>query len=205
MNMESATGKKVTTWKKVNIARNGYILISVVFYIAGLLHMIWRGASPLMYCIVSGIILIVYGMIKITGYLSDDLYCLAFQYDLACGLLLIVVGILVLVCNLRIWQYIHMGLGLLILLDSLLKIQLSKDARDFGLRSWNLILALAVIASVFGFLIVMRPFQNEMILHIITSCGLLMEGALNHLVVKDAVYVTKRHALPDKKGKETEE
>lgn len=205
MNRESAAGRKAAVLKKVNIARNGYILISVVFYIAGLLHMIWRGASPLMYCIVGGIILIAYGLIKITGYLSDDLYCLAFQYDLGCGLFLIIVGILVLVCNMRIWQYIYMGLGLLILLDSLLKIQLSGDAREFGLKSWNLILILAVIASVFGILILVRPFQDESIQRIITSCGLLMEGALNHLVAKDAVYVTKRHALPDKKGKETED
>lgn len=205
MNRESAAGKKVTVLKKVNIARNGYILISGVFYIAGLLHMIWRGAPPLMYCIASGVILIAYGMIKITGYLSDDLYCLAFQYDLGCGLFLIVVGILVLVCNLRIWQYIYMGLGLLILLDSLLKIQLSRDAREFGLRSWNFILILAAIASVFGVLIVIKPFQNEDIQRVITGCGLLMEGALNHLVVKATVYVTKRHALPDQKGKETEE
>lgn len=86
MNMGSAAGKKGTAWKKVNIARNGYILISVVFYIAGLLHVIWRGMPPLMYCTVSGMILIAYGMIKITGYLSDDLYCLAFQYDLGCGI-----------------------------------------------------------------------------------------------------------------------
>lgn len=202
MNMGSAAGKKGTAWKKVNIARNGYILISVVFYIAGLFHVIWRGMPPLMYCTVSGIILIVYGMIKITGYLSDDLYCLAFQYDLGCGLFLIVVGVLVLACNLRIWQYLSMGLGFLILLDSLLKIQLSKDAKEFGLESWNLILILAVMAGVFGVLIVIRPFHSEKVQCMITSCGLLMEGVLNHLVAKDAVYVTRRHALSDKIGEE---
>lgn len=205
MNRESDAGKRVTVSKKVNIARNGYILISVAFYIAGLLHLVWRGAPPLLYCAAGGVMLIVYGMIKVTGYLSDDLYCLAFQYDLGCGLFLIVNGILVLVWNVRIWQYLSMGLGLLILLDSLLKIQLSRDAREFGLESWNVILILAVIAGAFGVLILIRPFQNETVQRIITSCGMLMEGALNHLVAKDAVYVTKRHALPDKIRKETEE
>lgn len=199
---EPAAGKKVTVLDKANMARNGYILISVVFYIAGLLHMMWHGASPLLYCIVSGIILITYGMIKITGYFSDDLYCLAFQYDLGCGLFLIVVGLLVLVCNLRIWQYIYMGLGLLILLDALFKIQLSRDAKEFGLQSWNLILILSLMAGIFGVLIAVRPFRNENILHVVTGCGLLMEGAMNHLVAKDAVYVTRRHALSDKIGEE---
>lgn len=203
--MEPAVGRKAAVLKKPNIARNGYILISVVFYIAGLLHIVWHGATPLMYCIASGIILIVYGVIKIMGYLSDDLYCLAFQYDLGCGLFLIIAGTIVLVCNLRIWQYLSVGLGFLILLDSLMKIQMSRDARAFGLKSWNLILIFSVIAGIFGILIVLRPLRNENMLHIITSCGLLTEGALNHLVVKDTVYVKKRHALPEKDGEETKE
>lgn len=205
MNGGSAAGKKVAALKKSNMARNGYILISVVFYIAGLLHMVWHRASPLMCCMAGGVILIVYGMIKITGYLSDDLYCLAFQYDLGCGLFLVVTGILVLACNMRIWQYFSRGLGFLILLDSLMKMQMSRDAREFGLKSWNLILAFAVVAGSFGVLIAAKLFQDETILRVITGCGLLAEGALNHLVVKDAVYVTKRHALPDKDGEYTKE
>lgn len=203
--MVSATGKKVSALKKIKIARNGYIFISVVFYVAGFIHMVWHGATPLAYCIASGIILITYGMIKLIGYLSDDLYCLAFQYDLGCGMFLIVAGILVLGCNLRIWQYLPTGLGFLILLDGLMKIQMSKDARAFGLASWKVILILSVIAGAFGVLIVVRPFQNVNMVHIITGCGLLVEGSLNHLVVRNMVSVTKRHALPDKNGGGTEE
>lgn len=191
--------------KKVNIARNGYIFISVVFYITGLVNMVWHRAPPLVYCIVSGIILIAYGIIKIIGYLSDDLYCLAFQYDLGCGLFLIVAGVLVLGCNLRIWQYLPTGLGFLILLDGLLNIQMSGDARAFGLASWKMILLLSVIAGVFGILIVVRPFQDTNMIHIVTGCGLLMEGAMNHLVIRKTAGVTKRHALPDRNDTKTED
>lgn len=49
--------------------------------------MILPSVSPMSVCIGSGIILIAYGIIKIIGYCSDDLYNLAFQHDLACGLL----------------------------------------------------------------------------------------------------------------------
>lgn len=66
-----------------------------------------------------GMILIIYGIVKVIGYFSDDLYCLAFQYDLACGLFLIAMG--------------------MILLDALLKIQISKDARKFGLMNHLLV------------------------------------------------------------------
>lgn len=203
--MVSTTGKKVIVLKKLNIARNGYIFISVVFYVAGLVNMVWHSVTPQTYCLISGITLIVYGIIKIIGYLSDDLYCLAFQYDLGCGMFLIVAGILVLGCNLRIWQYLPTGLGFLILLDSVLKMQMSKDARAFGLASWKRILTLSIVAGIFGILIVIKPFQNGNTVHIITGCGLLAVGALNHLVVRNTAGVTKRHALPDKIRKGTEE
>ena len=44
-------------------------------------------------CLISIIaMLIVYGLIKILGYFSRDIYCLAFQFDLAFGVLLAAVG-----------------------------------------------------------------------------------------------------------------
>lgn len=191
--------------KKVRMARDGYILISVIFYIAGIIYMIVSSVSPMVVCISSGIILIVYGLVKILGYFSDDLYCLAFQYDLACGLFLIVVGIIVLGCNLRIWNYLSPGLGLLILLDSFLKLQTSKDAQKFGLETWNWILAFSVIAGIFGVLIIVKPFPDMRISHIINGCGLLMEGFMNHLTVIKTVIVTNERMPSDNKEKNTNE
>ncbi|MGN0315598.1 MAG: DUF308 domain-containing protein [Fusicatenibacter sp.] len=78
--------------KKVRMARGGYILISVIFNIAGIVYMMVPTISPLTLCICGGLILIAYGIVKIIGYLSDDMYDLAFQYDLACGLFLMVLG-----------------------------------------------------------------------------------------------------------------
>ena len=48
-----------------------------------------------------------YGVIKLIGYFSDDLFCLAFQYDLGSGLALIVLGAIVIGCKERIWQYLQ--------------------------------------------------------------------------------------------------
>ena len=64
---------------------------------------------------------------KIIGYCSEDLYNLAFQHDLACGVFLIVVGVITLGCNLRIQSYLTPALGLLILLDAVLKLQTVKN------------------------------------------------------------------------------
>lgn len=195
--MYSEYGKKMSAIEKNRIARDGYVFISIIFYVTGLLHMLWLGAAPMAVCIVGGIILISYGIIKVIGYFSNDLYCLAFQYDMGCGLFLVVIGVIILGCNLRIQPYLMPGLGLLILLDSLMKVQTAREAMAFGLKSWILLLFLSILAGAFGVLIVIMPFQKLRIVHVITGCGLLAEGAMNHLMVKEMVKIMNARLASD--------
>lgn len=178
--------------KKLKIARNGYIVMSIAFCIVGLLYMILPEISPLTICITSGIALIAYGIIKIIGYCSNDLYCLAFQYDLACGIFLIVLGGIMLCRSERLIPYLSVGLGGLILLDSLLTIQTSKDAKQFGLQPWHIILITSIIAAVFGILLMIKPFHGHLASHIIAGGALLAEGLKNHCVVMLTVKIMER-------------
>ena len=197
-------GNEVNKLKQVRMARNGYVLLSVIFYIIGIVYMVVPFISPMTLCIVGGIILIIYGAVKIMGYFSDDRYCLAFQYDLACGLLLVALGIIVLACNMRVYQHLFSGLGLLILLDALLKIQISKDAQVFGLESWKQILICSIIAGVLGALIIIKPFPERGTSRFIGGCGLLAEGLMNHLMVRETISITNRNLLPDKNEQNTD-
>lgn len=169
--------------RQQKLAKMGYLVISVIFYIAGVAYMILPEVSPLVLCVISGIILIAYGVIKIIGYFSKDMYCLAFQYDLACGLFLIVFGIITLVRGQQIMPHLSINLGALILLDSLLTVQMSKDAKRFGLETWYVILTAAIVAGVFGGLVIIRPFQTPFFQHIIAGFALLAQGAKSHCVV----------------------
>lgn len=191
--------------KRLRMARDGYILISFIFYISGIIYMILPSVSPMVVCICSGIILIAYGIVKIIGYCSEDLYNLAFQHDLACGVFLIVVGVITLGCNLRIQSYLTPALGLLILLDAVLKLQTSKDAKVFGVKTWNEILTFSIIAGIFGILIIVKPFRGIRVTHIINGCGLLAEGIMNHLTVKETVKITNKNALSDENENDTNE
>ena len=46
-------------------------------------------------CVVYGVFLIVYGVTKLSGYFAKDLFQLAFQFDLALGIVSIVLGIII--------------------------------------------------------------------------------------------------------------
>ena len=71
--------------KQLKLAKNGYIVMSILFMILGICLIIWPDCSMAVFCTAVGIMLIAYGCIKIIGYFSRDFYCLAFQFDLAFG------------------------------------------------------------------------------------------------------------------------
>ena len=169
--------------KRQKLAKVGYLMISVVFYIIGAAYIVLPEVSPMKLCIISGIVLIAYGVIRIIGYFSKDLYCLAFQYDLACGLFLIVFGTVILVRSQQIIPHLSIGLGALILLDSLLSIQMSRDAKQFGLETWYVILAAAIVAGVFGGVVIIGPFHTALGKHIAAGCALLAQGFKSQCVV----------------------
>ena len=50
-------------------------------------------------CVVYGVFLIVYGVTKLSGYFAKDLFQLAFQFDLALGIVSIVLGIIIVHSN----------------------------------------------------------------------------------------------------------
>lgn len=177
--------------KQQKLAKAGYLILSAVFYIAGAAYIVLPEISPLALCIFSGVVLIAYGVIKIIGYFSKDLYCLAFQYDLACGMFLIVFGIITLTHSQRIIPHLSIGLGALILLDSLLSVQMSKDAKRFGLESWYVILAAAITAGVFGSVVIISPFHTALGQHIAAGCALLAQGFKSCCVVHYTVKTTQ--------------
>ena len=66
--------------KQLKLAKNGYIVMSILFMILGICLIIWPDCSMAVFCTAVGIMLIAYGCIKIIGYFSRDFYCLAFQF-----------------------------------------------------------------------------------------------------------------------------
>lgn len=107
-------------------------------------------------------------------------------------------------CNLRIRSYLSPGLGLLILLDAVLKVQTAKDAKVFGLEIWKWILTFSIIVAAFGILIIIKPFQESQISHVIIGCGFFAEGLMNHLTVKETVKISKQIQGQEKNEEDTD-
>ena len=160
-------------------AKIGYIVMSVLFCVLGVVLLFTPGVSALWIGRLLGIGLILFGAIKLVGYFSRDLFRLAFQYDLAFGILLIALGVLVLLQPDGAMSFFCIVLGICVLTDGLFKIQIAMDSRQFGIRNWWLVLVLAALTCVVGVVLVFRPMTGVRALTALMGLSLLCDGVLN--------------------------
>ena len=118
----------------IRAAKISYIVTSVAFCVLGVLLIVLRNWSVSFIGVVTGIMLIAFGIVKLLGYFSKDLYRLAFQFDLAFGILLMTLGAIILAKPERAMSFVCLMLGVAILADGLFKLQTALDAKEFGLR-----------------------------------------------------------------------
>ena len=182
--------------KAVRIAKTGCIVASVLLMALGVLLIVLPDLSISLVGIVAGAMLIALGILKLMGYFSRDMYQLAFQYDLAFGLLLVALGVLLMMQPNRAMHFLCLIVGISIAADGLLKFQTALEARRFGLGSWWLIMALGILAGVIGIATAFRPAQSAQVLMVLMGISLLAEGALNLCVSLCAVKII-RAAQPD--------
>ena len=175
--------------KRIWTAKVGYIVISILISVLGIVLITVPDFSASLLCRLGGGILILFGIVKIIGYCSNDLYRLAFQYDLAIGILLIALGAVLILRTRIMTNAICILLGIYTLADALLKIQISIDSKAFGIRQWWLILVVAIMTGTIGFLRVLRPSESTRVAMILLGLALLMEGVLNSITVLTSVKI----------------
>lgn len=187
---------KVRCVAPMKIAKIGYIVMSVILCMVGLLFIARPGISVKVIGYALGIMMIVFGCIRLVGYFSRDLFRLAFQYDLQFGTLLIALGVIVLVRPRNVMNFIFIALGIAILADGLFKVQIAVDSKKFGIKAWWLILLLAIAAGCVGVLLVLRPVESAHVLTVLLGFSLLTEGILNLCVAVSTVKIIG-HQKPD--------
>lgn len=176
---------------QIKTAKTGYIVISIILCIFGIVLIAVPKFSIKALGIISGVILVLFGLVKLVGYFSKDLYRLAFQYDLALGGLLILLGAIILMNPSSLMNFICIALGIYILSDGLFKVQIAIDSKCFGIKKWWAILICAIISAILGFVLMFRPNEGSSVITVLMGVALLFEGILNLLTVITAVKISK--------------
>ncbi len=187
---------KMRSVTPMRIAKIGYIVMSVLFCAFGIVFIALPELPIKIMGICIGIAMIVFGIVKLVGYFSKDLFRLAFQFDLEFGILMMVLGSIVLFHPQNLMNFICVTLGIAILLDGLFKIRIAMDSKQFGIKSWWLILALAIVTGVTGVALVFDSAVGAKVLSALLGLSLLSEGILNLYTVISTVLIVKNQ-YPD--------
>ena len=130
----------------MRIAKIGHLVLAAFLLVLGVL-LVADPSLQVGWKYACGVFLILLGAVKITGFLSKDLYRLAFQYDSIYGVLLIGIGLIFLVRPVLTVESTGLLLGIFVFTDGIIKIQVARHARRFGISVWWLIFSLAVLAT----------------------------------------------------------
>ena len=175
----------------IRVAKYGYILMSVLFCAAGILMLFKPGISSHAIGLFAGLSMIVFGVIKLIGYFSKDLFRLAFQYDLQFGILLLILGVITIFNPGDVMSFVSITCGVCVIINSLFKIRISLEAKKFGIREWWLTALFSCIAGIMGILLVGRPAEAANIMVMIIGTAFLIEGLLNLSVALSLVKIVK--------------
>lgn len=171
-----------------------FALSSVGLMALGVCLLIWPGISATVICAILGALAILYGAVRLAGYFCNDLYRLAFQFDLAVGILCILVGGVLLLRTQRVLVLLPLLIGAFLLVDSVLRLQTAMDARAFGMGKWWVILVAAVLGAAIGIWLLIQPGRGAFDLARLLGLALVVDGGENLLACLYTVKTPRRSA-----------
>lgn len=185
----------------VKQAKISNLIIYSFMAVTGLVMLIFQGIPANMEMIILSVLCILVGGAKILGYFSNDLYRLAFQFDLAMGLFLVIIGIMTLVVGNKDPLGTVRIFGVYIFLDGLLKLQTAIDAKKFGIARWLVILLTAIIMVGVGVVGLLAAYLEHISQLILLHVSLILDGLVNIWITAYTVRIrAKKKNLEERFG-----
>ena len=189
---------------KYDIVKQAKIFNLIIYSfmaVVGLFLLLFAGLEIRQEIVIIGALCILVGGAKMLGYFSNDLYRLAFQFDFAAGLFLLIIGILFLIVGNRNPQAISITIGIYVFLDGLLKLQTALDARKFGVPKWFIMLLTAVLVVLVGIVALLAPYLDEIPQFVLLAVSLIVDGLVNIWITAYTVRIrAKKKNLEERFG-----
>lgn len=178
--------------------RTTFIIISLLYILLGVTLIVRPELSVLSICKLSGAITLLFGLVRIIGYFRRDDFENVFRTDLSHGLIYLILGSFMLIAPKTVVSALPVILGLVIIIDSVLRIQLAVELKRLQEEQWWINLVLALITVVLGTLLLFNPFAGSLVLTMFIGIVLIINGVFNLWGILLFARVVKRvHAFKD--------
>ncbi len=155
--------------------RWAYLLVSLIPVGLGVLCMVNPALIAGVICYVAGALLLAFGLIKVVRYFVAKT---AVVDSLVVGVLFAMIGFILMFRKEEVMNLIFIFIGILVLLDGVIKLKHSFEARALGSRDWLALLIWALVVMGFGILIVADPFVGNVSI-VILGVTIVLDGLQN--------------------------
>ncbi|MBR1874152.1 MAG: DUF308 domain-containing protein [Eubacterium sp.] len=157
------------------------IVLALAYVVLGVVLILYPVQTQTAVTYILAIALIAMGIINLIQYARLDATALVNSYDLVIGFSGIIGGILIIINIEKFAQMLWIALGFMVLISGVLKLQSSVNLMRLKSTSWHIPFALALINIVFGVIMLIDPFSDELFL-IMLGIGFIFSGVTDIIV-----------------------
>ncbi|MGN1344942.1 MAG: HdeD family acid-resistance protein [Traorella sp.] len=160
--------------KKIKITS---IITSLLGCLLGIFLILKPYTSATIICYLLGALLLLGGIMKVYFYFMKGMASFLFSYyELPLGLLAIFAGIIFLIHPNNLLYILPILIGILILVDSIFKLQLALEFRRQGISSWWSMLINFIAGTIVSLILLFNPFKGSMMLMMLIGISLIVES-----------------------------
>ena len=161
-----------------------FMISALLYFLLGLAMVIWPDASRLTICYTVGIVLALYGVIRILMQ-WNALGFLSLGNGFLAGLLCLLVGLLIIIQAQAVLAIFGTVLGLLLLADSIIKLQISYQLSSQNKPSARRNAICALITLVLSVILLFNPFTGLRAMTIYIGISLMLDAVIDFLIALD--------------------
>lgn len=162
--------KQLKLWKWI------CLILSLLVMALGVCLMIWPGISAGVLCNLCGAALVIVGVVRIVCYVQRGISVLWHRHELALGLLDALLGLCCFSRPANLLLLLPVVVGIVIIADSVFRLQTALEGRSMGVKGWRSILALSIVSILVAVLLIRNPFEGSMTLMVYLGVSLVVDS-----------------------------
>ncbi len=165
------------------------IVVAIILCVAGIFMIIKPYLDFATERLILGIMALIIGCAKLIGYFSNDMYRLAFQFDLAIGIFIIILGVFAFISGENNADKYVLAVGFYVVLDGGLILLSAIDSKRFGITNWQWILFTSIGIVVLGVFVLAAPHFDAVVDNVAVGIALFVDGVENAWITAYTVKV----------------
>ena len=145
---------------EVREVKKSFCVLSVAYFVLGLVLIIWPDISVKTFCYVFGIGMLIFGGTYMILYFTRERLKGVMQSEMVLGVIGIATGAYILLKMDYVLEIIPFAMGIVGLLGAMVKLQDAIDLKKLLVSKWYIMMIWALILFAFGVILVANPFEK---------------------------------------------